>query len=353
MRILVDGRILCYRQARGMTFYLKHMLEEMSKKDRKNEYFILTGRAPMKVSLEMGENFKIIKFLSVPGVDELFTIPMFIRRLKPDVLWFPSSVAPLFIPGKPGVISTIHDLIFLRSRERIFTYKWLGALYRKIFVKRAVNKSHRIMADSKTVATQIEEVYKAAKGKVRVAYPGIPEHNCFDDSILMRFSLKPGFYVYSITGTGSNKNIERLLKALPVFLIRNKRYRFVITGVPERETEHSDIVFTGYISGCEKNTLLRNAALFVLISTEEGFGFPALEAASFGVPLLLSDIPVFRELYGEIATFVNPFSVEDICFGMERALERPITYFTPEILDRFSWERAADVLLEEFSSVSP
>ncbi len=349
MKILVDGRVLTYKQARGMAVYLKHMLEEISRRDHRNEYLILVGRSPLKVDLNVGKNFRTIRFPSFPGVDEVFSIPLLVRRLKPDAVWFPASVASMFIPRRIRVVTTIHDLIFLRCRERLFSYKWFGALYRKIFVRIAARNSCRIISVSGTVAEQISNKYPFARGKVRVVYSGIPERNCFDDSILKRLSLKPGYYIYSIAGTGLNKNIERLLKALPVFLVRNRRYKFVLTGVSGRETEHQDVVFTGYVTGCEKNSLLKNAALFVLISTDEGFGFPALEAASFGVPLLLADIPVFRELYGEIALFVNPYSAEDICFGMERALENPVSYSIRKVLKEFSWTKAATAVLEELN----
>jgi len=44
----------------------------------------------------------------------------------------------------------------------------------------------------------------------------------------------------------------------------------------------------------------------------EGFGLPPLEALSLGTPVLLSDIPIFREIYEDAAEYFDPFSVEDI-----------------------------------------
>jgi glycosyltransferase involved in cell wall biosynthesis len=49
--------------------------------------------------------------------------------------------------------------------------------------------------------------------------------------------------------------------------------------------------------------LMQHANGFVQASVAEGFGLPVAEAGAFGVPLLLSDIPVFRELAGDAARY--------------------------------------------------
>jgi glycosyltransferase involved in cell wall biosynthesis len=49
-----------------------------------------------------------------------------------------------------------------------------------------------------------------------------------------------------------------------------------------------------------------NATLLVFPSRYEGFGFPLLEAASYGTPVVASDIPALRELGEGVARFVAP-----------------------------------------------
>lgn len=48
------------------------------------------------------------------------------------------------------------------------------------------------------------------------------------------------------------------------------------------------------------------SSAFVSLSAEEGFGLPVVEAAAAGLPLVLSDIPVYREVAGEAAFFAGP-----------------------------------------------
>jgi glycosyltransferase involved in cell wall biosynthesis len=57
----------------------------------------------------------------------------------------------------------------------------------------------------------------------------------------------------------------------------------------------------------ELNYLYKNADLFLFASEVEGFGLGVIEAGRFGTPLLLRDIPVFREIAGDHATYFDDF----------------------------------------------
>jgi alpha-1,3-rhamnosyl/mannosyltransferase len=56
-------------------------------------------------------------------------------------------------------------------------------------------------------------------------------------------------------------------------------------------------------------------------SFAEGFGLPPLEAMAAGVPVVCSDIPVFREVYGEAVRYVDPSRPESIAAGMREVLD--------------------------------
>ncbi|OMQ15483.1 hypothetical protein A7K94_0209125 [Modestobacter sp. VKM Ac-2676] len=63
--------------------------------------------------------------------------------------------------------------------------------------------------------------------------------------------------------------------------------------------------FVGGVSDAGLRWLYENCRLFVFPSLDEGFGLPVVEAAVCGAPMLLSDIPAFREL-APGASFVDP-----------------------------------------------
>lgn len=63
-------------------------------------------------------------------------------------------------------------------------------------------------------------------------------------------------------------------------------------------------------------SILPNYDLFVMASHYEGFGISAIEAMALGLPTLLSDIEVFREVAGNAATFFKPNNIEDFISKM-------------------------------------
>jgi glycosyltransferase involved in cell wall biosynthesis len=94
---------------------------------------------------------------------------------------------------------------------------------------------------------------------------------------------------------------------------------------------------------------LRGATALVSASRDEGFGIPLVEAMALGTPLVVSDIPVFREVGGDAAAYVDP----DDLHGFVRAvqeLDDPETWQRRSTAARaqaarYSWVSSARVLL--------
>ncbi len=70
-------------------------------------------------------------------------------------------------------------------------------------------------------------------------------------------------------------------------------------------------------------TLMRHAACFAVVSYNEGFGYSPLEATQAGAPCVISDLPVFRWIFGDAALYVDPYDVESIATGIERLTSLP------------------------------
>jgi glycosyltransferase involved in cell wall biosynthesis len=92
--------------------------------------------------------------------------------------------------------------------------------------------------------------------------------------------------------------------------------------------------------------------VFVSAALHEPFGMPVLEAASAGCALILSDIPTFRELWDEVALFVDPTD-ED---GFARAIGNLVgDDFERAVLGRAARERATrytpDAMAAQMASV--
>ena len=89
------------------------------------------------------------------------------------------------------------------------------------------------------------------------------------------------------------------------------------------------------------------ADAMVHASLMEGFGIPVVEALASGTGLILSDIPVYREIAGSMAAFVDP--VDPDAWG--EAILRPVTVqsgWRDAVLSRFSWAAAAAAHLDAY-----
>jgi glycosyltransferase involved in cell wall biosynthesis len=95
--------------------------------------------------------------------------------------------------------------------------------------------------------------------------------------------------------------------------------------------------------------LLRGATALVSASRDEGFGIPLVEAMQLGTPVVVSDIPVFREVAGDAAAFVDPDDVAGFVAAV-RALDDPGYWAARSAAARaraahYSWDASARILL--------
>ena len=69
-----------------------------------------------------------------------------------------------------------------------------------------------------------------------------------------------------------------------------------------------------YSNDIELNKLYRDSLGFISLSEIEGFGYPVIEAAYWGIPVILSSIPVYYETlyYYNNAYFTSPYNIEEI-----------------------------------------
>lgn len=74
----------------------------------------------------------------------------------------------------------------------------------------------------------------------------------------------------------------------------------------ERSTPHGFVQECGRLSDAAIAGLLKGARALLLPSFAEGYGLPLAEALTQGAPVLCSDIPVFREVGGDIPDFLDP-----------------------------------------------
>lgn len=163
-------------------------------------------------------------------------------------------------------------------------------------------------------------------------------------------------YFLAVSSLDPRKNFPRLISA---FLSVNfPNMKLYIIGKKDRvfRDVHSvcenqdNVIYLGYVSDEDLQQYYKNAVAFVYPSLYEGFGIPPLEAMANGCPTVVSDIEVFREVYGNSVIYVNPLDTESIADGLQRILDERIRIElmskVSEVLKNYSWKSSATRIVE-------
>jgi glycosyltransferase involved in cell wall biosynthesis len=116
------------------------------------------------------------------------------------------------------------------------------------------------------------------------------------------------------------------------------------------------LVFHGGVSDDEYAALLDSATALVNASRNEGFGIPLVESMSRGTPVIVSDIPVFREVGEDVALYFAADAPSAFA-AQVRVLEASGEWATRSTASRvraaqYSWDASAEALLEVLTRVA-
>lgn len=149
------------------------------------------------------------------------------------------------------------------------------------------------------------------------------------------------------------KHPGTLLSAVPRILDTHPDTQFVFVGggslLSELQSRVADqnfrdrVMFKGFVSESEKNKYYLASDVFCLPSADEANPLAPLEAAAHGLPLVLGDIPVFNEVFGDAATLVEPSSHEAIKTSISELLGAPerrtrMSERSWAVAEKYSWE---------------
>lgn len=374
MKILLDGRLYGLENA-GLGRYLVNLVDQISKLDKSDEFVILLRKKYFNL-LEFPKNWKkVLADFRHYSIKEQFEIPAIIRKQNPDLVHFPHFNVPLFCP-KPFVV-TIHDML-MHSQSGIeastlnpfiYFFKRLG--YKLIF-RHAVLKSVRIIVPSETVKNEVSGFYRVNKNKITVTYegsdPSIKSEVSFD-SLAKKFKINKPYFLY-VGNAYPHKNLRLLVKAIVHLneLLKEKANLVIVSSrnvflarlqkLVSQIKSDKYVKILGHLEDNQLGTLYKNSEGFVFPSLSEGFGLPGLEAINSGTLLLVSDIPVFREVYPPNTFFFNPHDAFSIASGMKLVLETgenkrlDIIRNSQDFIKRYSWAKMARETIDTYAHSS-
>ncbi|WP_407429159.1 glycosyltransferase family 4 protein [Treponema sp.] len=264
------------------------------------------------------------------------------------------------IPGGINipVFSTIHDVVFLDVKGLT---GFSGRLIRKEFYKRAVNYSKAVFTVSNFSKERILH-HLHCKKPLEVIYNAAPAYlkQPFENELPAKKNQ-----ILFVGNIKKHKGLKTLLEAFEKASNSSSEFNsnLVIVGNAENfrtgdeETVNkinvliengAKISFTGRISNDELKYLYASSRLLVQPSLYEGFGMPPLEALTMGTRAIISDIPVFKEIYQDLpVTFFKAGDSEDLCRKLLLCSDEPFSEEENSLIqNKYSYKDSAKKIIE-------
>ncbi len=343
----------------GTEWYSFHVIQELKKIiPAEHTVRVYVKEALKKDLLPLPSNWEVRVLGWRPGLfwtQLRLSIEMLFH--SPDVLYVPAHTIPVISPK--NTVTVIHDVGFVTHPE---LYSASELRYHRFSLRLAVKKARELITISDFSKKEIGKIAPQIHNRLHKIYNGLHVRNIEpDNSILERFQLRDKKILLTIGRVEEKKNSPRLAEAFAAYATAGDPSAVLVFAggagfgasaiqdfIKERQLENR-VIFTGYLSDAEIVALLQHAHAFVFPSLYEGFGMPILEAFSYGLPVICSNIEPLREIGGETAVYFDPYSTTEITHAIEHAINTTMTAKERDLqktagkvyIERFSWEQTA------------
>lgn len=276
-----------------------------------------------------------------------------------DVVHFhalgPGLLSPLVrLRPRTGVVQTVHGL----DGERA---KW-GTTATRV-LRLGERLSSRVPDETLVVSQALADHYRSVHGRKTTVTPNgvVPATPESADVLDPRWKLTPGRYVLFVGRLVPEKRPDLLLEA---FRSLDTDARLVIAGggsftgdyvheLTRQAAQDKRVLMTGYVYGRQLAALYSHAAIFVLPSDLEGQPLTLLEAASYGRPVVTSDLPPLLEVIGQPRPGAAVFPRGDAAalrarlagaLSGDEAVRNGADALRSAVLRRHSWNSTTDVI---------
>ena len=358
MVIAIDARELAGRPT-GVGRYLAELLRAWDSLPGAGAHeFALCATAP--VTTPPLPHLRVSQHVSPGGGPwwEQRTLPTLAARAGASVLFAPAYSGPLF-PGMPMVV-TIHDVSFAAHPE------WFGpreGFRRRLTTRAAAWRAKRVITVSDFSKREIVRCFGTDSSKIDVVYSGAtPVTAGAPEPVAPPAGAASGMVLY-VGSIFERRHVPELIDGFArlarrhpgtnLELVGDNRNRapLDLDGLVRRRSLEGRVRIRHYVTDAELATLYRGAAAFAFLSEYEGFGLTPLDALAAGVPIVVLDTEVAREIYGPAAVYVaspEPALVEAALDAVlfDPDTRRRVLDAAPQVLQRYVWQESAQRTLQ-------
>jgi glycosyltransferase involved in cell wall biosynthesis len=280
---------------------------------------------------------------------EQTTLSREVNRSEIDVFFAAGYTAPLRLTC-PLVVA-VYDVSFFAHPE------WFSAREgwrRRWLTRSAARRARRVITISQFSADEIVRWLGIPRERVRLARPGAPASVAGADAM-----ARPPVLLF-VGSIFTRRHVPELIQAFAQIATRVPDASLVLVGANRSQPRIDPtaiaaaagvadrVTWREYVTDAELARLYAGARVFAFLSDYEGFGMTPLEAIANGVPPVLLDTPIAREVFGDAARLV-PLATDAVAAALVELLtdaraNAALAAAGRRALGRYSWAEAAAVV---------
>ena len=353
MKIAVDARELGDRPT-GVGRYLAELLNQWAEAaDARRHTWRFFAHQAVSVPARLAPVVTVL-----PGGGgtrwEQGTLSRALRHDRPDVLFAPGYSAPLTTPAP--VALTIHDVSFAAHPE------WFSrreGIRRRLLTGWSARRARVVLTDSQFSRAEIVRHIGIPDHRVRVVPLGLSRRPVDSSMPRERIVLFVGSifqrrHVDTLIDVFVNHVAPRVPDSRLEIVGENRLHPPGDPAAALRRCPRdiaARVTLRSYVDEATLNDLYARASVFAFLSEYEGFGFTPLEALSAGVPPVVLDTPIAREVYGDAARYVEiidrpePLAAALVELLTSAPARSAVLAHREDVLARYDWAETAAATL--------
>lgn len=216
-----------------------------------------------------------------------------------------------------------------------------------------------VIVISNVIRRLIDSKYGRRK-HVHLIYNGVPQPTmCHYIEYFKELGIEEGRYILSMCRFVPEKNLHHLVEAFAIIRKKIPGIRLVLAGDTDFEDDYScslirmaqeaDVVLTGFVKGRKLHSLLTNARCYVLPSSHEGLPIALLEAMSYQLPVIVSDIPANMEVNLDKQSYFPCGDVKTLTQRLTEILLCPFSRVNYD-LTKYDWDMIAQQVVNVYEN---
>ncbi len=316
------------------------------------------------------KSFQGVNLISLPcpgnkfleAIAHTFKGTLAARKIRPDILHIHAIGPSLFTPFARilgiKVVVTNHGPDYKRGKwpplAKLFLRfcEWMGMMFANEII---------------TIADNISDDIKRKFGRSAAVIPNGVEipRLAETDNVLKKLGLKKKKYILAVGRVVPEKGFCDLIEAFNK--AEGKSWKLAIVGAADHEDRYSlrlkelagkddNVIMPGFLSGEPLRELYSHAGLLVLPSYYEGLPIVLLEAMSYGLSCIASDIPANRCVTLDEGRYFPAGDIDALTKKLKKFIDKPLTEEEKEkqinmIAERYDWEKIAERTLSVYRAI--